>query len=223
MTTIPDGLPTERDHLVDQDAPQNTPFDDAKVLVIEKLGKPDRSRKGGVDDDAWPFINTINTLNDFYTTSSCAGRVNVFQEPVSGKKRDAQWLYVTHDEADEREVRRTLQNIPMEGTIWLRMESPIFHIACRDTESADALLKLVQRKGWKRSGIISTGGKTARKKRVMIEILGNERIDSPVAANGESFFDSKFTAFLVDKANQKLMNARERLEDLRAEIEHEFA
>lgn len=192
-------------------------FDAAKKDVLEKLGGPDKSRQGVVDEAAWPFINVINALEDYYTTSSCAGRINVFKEPLSGKKHDAEWLFVTHDLADKKDVLKVLKDVPKE-TLWLRMESPIYHVACKNQEVAENLLKVCQATGWKRSGIISTGGKSPRQKRFMVEIVGNERIDTPLSAGGEMFFDEKFTKFLVMKANEKLLAARRRMEELRLAI-----
>ena len=197
-------------------------FDKAKQDVLDKLGKPDRSRQGSVDEAAWPFIETINSLPDYYTTSSCAGRINVFLEPSSGKKHEARWLYVTHGMADWRRVVEVLKDLPPE-TLWLRMESPIYHVACRDQAAAERLLRVCQASGWKRSGIISTGGRSPRQRRVMVEILGNERIDTPVASGGELFFDEKFTRFLVSKANEKLLHTRRRMEDLRLVIERSLS
>ena len=192
-------------------------FDREKSSVLEKLGKPDRSRQGSVDEAAWPFIQAINDLSDYYTTSSCAGRINVFLEPFSGKKHEASWLYMTHDKADAKELLASLRDLP-EETLWLRMEAPIFHIACRDEAAADALLRLCQASGWKRSGIISTGGRSPRRQRVMMEIIGSERVDTPVASEGKLLFDEKFVKFLVSKANEKLIETRQRLEELRRAV-----
>jgi tRNA wybutosine-synthesizing protein 3 len=189
-------------------------FDKAKQDVLERLGGPDRSRQGSVDEDAWPLITAFNALPDYYTTSSCAGRINVFKEPLSGKKHDAEWLFVTHDAASAKDVLAALKDLPSE-TLWLRMECPIFHVACRDQDAAERLLRVCQAAGWKRSGIISTGGRSARQRRVMVEIVGNERLDTPIAADGSLLFEDRFISFLVSKANEKLAVTRGRLDELR--------
>ncbi len=193
-------------------------FSTEKQLVIDRLGKPDRSRKGDVDTAAIPIIETINSKNGYYTTSSCAGRINCFKEPTNGKKHEAEWLYVTHDVANENLMFESLIKLPKE-TIWLRMEPPIFHVACIDTEAANTLLKLCQAGGWKRSGIISTGGRRKKQDRVMVEIVGNERVDAPVTIDGKLVFDKKYLSFLVKKANEKLEITRKRLDDLRVIFE----
>ncbi|MFP4524008.1 MAG: tRNA wybutosine-synthesizing 3 family protein [Candidatus Woesearchaeota archaeon] len=197
-------------------------FDEAKREVLGRLGGPDRSRRGRVDDQAWPFIDTVNSLRDFYTTSSCAGRVNLFREPESGKKHEAGWLFVTHDVASKDDVVGALRDPPAE-TVWLRMEAPIFHVACRDGAAAERLLRVCQSEGWKRSGITSMGGRSPRQRRVMVEILANERLDTPVAVGGELLFDEKYVGFLVSKANEKLVRSRRRLEKLRVAVERALA
>ncbi len=208
--------------LLTEEGQDNAPFDEVKQQLLASLGKPDRSRKGGVDKDAWPFITTINQLENYYTTSSCAGRINIFKEPFDGKKHNGEWLYVTHDKASIAEAEQAVMNLPTQETVWIRMESPIFHVACRTMEDADRLLKICQATGWKRSGIISTGGKRETKRRVMIEIVGNERIDVPIAAEGKLFFEKKFIAFTIKKANEKLLTSRKRLEELRVAIKKQI-
>ena len=44
------------------------------------LGKVDLSRKGNVDEAVAELVCCINSLEDFYTTSSCSGRLVVLQE-----------------------------------------------------------------------------------------------------------------------------------------------
>jgi len=192
---------------------EDNSFDQEKQLVINKLGKPDKSRKGIVDKEALPLIRAINKLNDYYTTSSCAGRIMVFKEPVNGKKHEAEWLYVTHQEANPQDVFSSLTTIP-EETLWIRMEPPIFHVACRDQQAAEKLLKLCHAKGWKRTGIISTGGRRKKQQRVMVEIIGNERLDTPIAVHGELLLGKDFIPFLIEQANKKLRVARKKLEEL---------
>ena len=46
----------------------------------QSLTKSDLSRKGSVDKDAADVVNYINGLDNYFTTSSCSGRVCVFEE-----------------------------------------------------------------------------------------------------------------------------------------------
>ncbi len=46
-----------------------TTFEDDKKLSLEKLKEEDRSRAGKVDEDIVFFVESINTIEDLYTTS----------------------------------------------------------------------------------------------------------------------------------------------------------
>lgn len=182
-------------------------FDAQKEHVLASLGQPDRSKKGGVDEEAWPLLDAINHHPDLYTTSSCAGRIDLFVEPPSGKKHEGAWLFVTHQPADRAAVERALAQ-RFSGTLWFRMEGAILHVACRDVATADAFLKLCKAAGWKHSGLTGTSPK------VMIEAATSERLDVPIGKEGALFVPDSFIAFLVREANKKLARTREKMERL---------
>ncbi len=186
-------------------------FDETKKAMLQKLYKPDKSFKGTVDDDAIPIINEINSKNNYYTTSSCSGRISLFYESSSGKKHEAGWTFVKHGTVDKKEIIDSLKDIPDE-TLWFKMETPIFHVACRTEKDAEKLLGLCMSLGFKRSGITSVG------KRVMIEIIFNEKMEVPISMNNTLFIDDKFIEFLVKKANQKMEKNNELLKKFHKEL-----
>jgi tRNA wybutosine-synthesizing protein 3 len=186
-------------------------FDNSKKTTLQKLYLPDKSKKGDVDIDAIPAIDIFNKKKDYYTTSSCGGRINLFYEADSGKKFDAGWLLVKHDVANTKEILNALQNIPGQ-TLWFRQETPIFHVACRNNESAKRLLDLCMDLGFKRAGIIG------QNERIMVEIIFNDKMDVPIASEGKLFVDEKFIDFLVKKANEKFLKNRELLKKFEKEI-----
>jgi tRNA wybutosine-synthesizing protein 3 len=102
-------------------------FNERKHNVISELveemdpNNPDKSPKGYVDAPILDLMRLINQHSQFYTTSSCSGRVAVYCEGVDEKKRTAsesskstkggKWLYVTHDpveipDIDTKEKKR---------------------------------------------------------------------------------------------------------------------
>lgn len=91
-------------------------FHERKHKVISELveemdpNNPDKSPKGYIDAPILDLMRLINQHSQFYTTSSCSGRVAVYCEGVDEKKKSAEseldpakstkggkWLYVTHD------------------------------------------------------------------------------------------------------------------------------
>lgn len=182
-------------------------FDDEKKEYLTKLGKPDQSKKGGVDEAVWPVLDAINACEEFYTTSSCAGRINLFKEPEDGRKDNAEWPYVSHDPITFSELRPVLDDLP-QGTIWFKYEAAILHVVARDEKSANKFLQVARESGFKHSGILSTT------KRYVMEVLDSERFEVPVAVEGKLIVDEAFIEFLVKKANNKMKITRERLEKL---------
>lgn len=100
-------------------------FAERKGKILSQLAIPDQeytdlSPKGSVDEGIRKFVDEINLLDGFVTTSSCAGRVAVFLDGASkkaepaldndadvpssaaaqGGKGGGQWLYVSHDPVD---------------------------------------------------------------------------------------------------------------------------
>ena len=55
-------------------------FDSEKSRVLED--KEDASRKGSIDAPIIELVKYINEQENYYTTSSCSGRIIVFSEVI---------------------------------------------------------------------------------------------------------------------------------------------
>lgn len=172
-------------------------FDRSKKSVLEKLSFTDKSRKGGVDVDALPIVVALNKLDNFYTTSSCSGRISLFRESSSKKKFDSGWVFSKHGEVSLDELLPFLES-PSLDVVWFRQEAPIFHVACRSLGDAVALLGVCRDLGLKHSGIIGVS------RRVMVEIVFNDKFDCPISCNGSILVSRAHLSFLVSVANSKL-------------------
>ncbi|XP_060248441.1 tRNA wybutosine-synthesizing protein 3 homolog isoform X2 [Meriones unguiculatus] len=65
----------------------------------QSLSKADLSRKGSVDEDAVQVVELLNSREEFFTTSSCAGRILLLDGSTNGsgvQKQHCSWLLVTH-------------------------------------------------------------------------------------------------------------------------------
>ncbi|XP_003830631.1 tRNA wybutosine-synthesizing protein 3 homolog isoform X3 [Pan paniscus] len=63
------------------------------------LSKADLSRKGSVDEDVVELVQFLNMRDQFFTTSSCAGRILLLDQGINGfevQKQNCCWLLVTH-------------------------------------------------------------------------------------------------------------------------------
>lgn len=76
----------------------------------EFLAKKDKSRKGSIDGKIRRLVNKINSLDDFFTTSSCSGRIMLFSLPKSNKKNEVQYLFCSHKKIRYNDIKKTLKN-----------------------------------------------------------------------------------------------------------------
>ncbi len=155
------------------------------------LAKHDKSKKGDIDTRVIPILNTINMHADYYTTSSCSGRVYLWTG--TGKKNQTEWLKVSHDLIEE-----DFLNTPSsaKGVVWLRVEPFILHVACKDPEAANRLLEKA-RQIYKKSCILSASNK------IIIEIRGSELIEMPLFLDGKNVFAGE-GSWLIAVVNEKL-------------------
>jgi tRNA wybutosine-synthesizing protein 3 len=170
---------------------------------------------GEVDAGMLPLIDYANSLPDYYTTSTCAGRISLFHDP--GSKPGSAWVGKWHRMVEEKEVLAAMEKIPSTGTVWFMHEPTIVHIACRDIERAVALVNLARNCGYKKVGILS-----CKPDRVLVEICGTERIDAPVAEKGKVITSEKYIKYLVGVSNRKYKKGALRLKRLEGNLRKEL-
>ena len=81
-------------------------FAQRKAATLQELllDAGDFSRAGHVDQRAKAIVGLVNRHKDFYTTSSCSGRVSLFADPTTSTKagglKGGEWVYVSHEPAE---------------------------------------------------------------------------------------------------------------------------
>lgn len=175
--------------------------------------------EGEVDEEILPIVENINSNPDYFTTSSCAGRIALIEMPGLGDKEAAEFLGKWHREVRVEEVIAEFSKAKDNTTVFLLAQSPIIHIRCRNLESAVKLRNLAVESGLKYSTLKSlTLNSKNEPVKVVVEILSSENIHVPIARSGRLFPDEDYLSFLVENANQALRRAREKLERFKANI-----
>ncbi len=166
-------------------------FNARKKMILERV---DKSKKGSIDQDIIPLLDKINTTDDYYTTSSCSGRINFFK---GEKKYNCEWLYTSHEIVDEwPEIN--------EEEYFAKAESVLLHIACRSLDFANRLLEKVRRV-CKKSYILSLN------KKIMVEIGGSYHLTIPIKKNS---LTEELKEFYLDKLNHKLKLTKMKIKEL---------
>ena len=182
-------------------------FESDKKKYLAELYKPDKSKKGNVDVEITHVIDAINKKENFYTTSSCAGRISIIKIPKSGRKDEAEWFFVSHAEIKFDELKDALKKVSeTKEAVWFREEAPILHICARTIEDAQKITNIAKQSGFKRSGIMST------KKRFMVEMTSTEFLDTIIAKEGNVIVTEDYIKILAAESNKKLRRARQKLE-----------
>ncbi len=178
-----------------------------KAIFIERLMR--EAREGRVDFDIYDFLLEFNKrLGDYYTTSSCSGRICVvearrfsFSKGRGGFRFVEKW----HRPVTIGEVLNVLKKVEGDN-VWLIARAPILHVVARDVEKALRLMDIARRAGFKRACIFSIGDKG-----VVIEIQGEDRIDIPVIIDGVWVLTREGLGKAVELVNEALMFGKFRL------------
>ena len=180
-------------------------FLNSKDKALNKLYNARLENK--LDDGIKEIIKLINSHRDYFTSSSCSGRIVIIELPELGDKKGAKFLGKWHREVKYLEVKTAVQ-LANSGMIWLLAQSPIIHVITKSYLLADKLIKIAISSGFKNSGIKSATGN------IVIEICSTERLDSPIGLNGLLFSSQEHLKLLVDISNKIIKRSRKKLEIL---------
>lgn len=182
-------------------------FEDMKK---KQLAKRDISSIGCWDEKILGLCNKLNKKKNYYTTSSCSGRIVLIKGEID-KQKDV-FLYRNHEKVSLKELKKALENIEYDGLVEFKQSPCILHVACRNLGDADELVRKAKLAGWKHSGIMAIG------KRIMVELHSTEHMDFPIMNNKEVLVDDKFLEIAVREANLRLERAWKKIEKLKKMI-----
>ncbi len=185
-------------------------FNQYKAKAMKKL--EEAKSEGLVDEGVIEVLSSFNSHPDIFTTSSCAGRLQLIVLPDIGRKDSVELRKTWHRSVEFEEVKEALANldIPPNSIVILQGQSPIFHVACRTMELAQKFRGIVHSKGWKYSSLI-----TGNEDKWVVEILSASRIDNLLFRDGViDPPDDDRLKFIIEESNKILIKAQSRLEAL---------
>ncbi len=177
-----------------------------KYLADIKAGN-DKSKKGCIDEEIKDLLNAINAQANYYTTSSCSGRILVYSTPETRKKNETQWLFVSHNKVTFENIKNTLKTLPQD-IVFFRFEPLILHVACKDIDTAAQLLRYCHEAGLKHSGIMSMS------ERIIVEIIGPDLLDAPIAKE-KVLVSDEWLKLAINDANAKMQRNQKRINALK--------
>jgi len=184
-------------------------FLENKENAIKKLNKAKINKE--VDEGIIPILNNINKFEDFYTTSSCFGRIVLLEIPEVGNKKEAKFLGKWHRKIKLEELISSIKKAKT-GQLWILTQSPIIHIGAKTLNASEKILKTAISCGFKNSAIKSIG------KKIIIEVCSTERLDSPIGENGKILCNKKHLCILVEISNNILEKSTKKLFKLQEKL-----
>lgn len=177
-----------------------------------QLEKVDKSLKGNWDKRIVNLCTKLNSKDNYYTTSSCSGRVVLLKD--SKEKKDDLFLFVSHDKITFEKLNNELNKINISELIYFKQDPVILHVASRSLKDAQSLLDIATKQaGWKRCGILASD------KRFIVELNSTEKLETPIFHN-KVLVNDDFLKIIVEEANKKLESSWEKIDRLEKLINH---
>lgn len=196
-------------------------FGSEKEYVLNKYRTAIADSK--IDSSILPLLDIINTHPDFYTTSSCAGRIVLLAVAEPGAKNESIMINKWHDKISKDELKKSLAKWNKYSYLYFLAQSPIFHVTTHKLSAAVQLRNLAESAGFKYSSIrsikpIKVGkskessikseySETNLDTRITVEILGTERLNLPLGHDGNILTDDPYLDLIVDLANKSITDA----------------
>ena len=179
-------------------------FDHTKNLA---LTKKDKSNKNSFDKKIVNLCNIINKSPNFFTTSSCSGRITLLIN--NSKKLPNLFFYRTHKTINFSDFKKHLMlACKTDQLIYFKQEPAILVVACKNKDHQTNLFSLARNNGWKNSGILSLD------KKFLIELKSTEKIIFPIVFLGKILVDDEFLKLVIKITNQNLEKTWEKIKRL---------
>jgi len=180
-----------------------------KTAVLSKL---DKSSIGKWDKKIASLCDKINKLSDFYTTSSCSGRIILMIQQE--KKENDLFLRTWHEKVSFSELKMALNGLlKLKKIVKFKLEPPIIHVACRDLKKATWILEKAKYLGFKRSSILTSD------KNIFVELNTSDRMEFPILKGGKVLVGDEFLKLVVKMSHHKLESGWKKIKALEKKLE----
>ena len=170
-----------------------------------------------MDSEILELLDIINSSETYYTTSSCAGRLQLISLPKLGDKLMSVVVGKWHQPIEFDELKQAVDGWDGKHMLFFMVQSPVVHVVCHDIDCASRLRNLADGAGFKYSTIRSihtSDSDRGPEQTITIEILSTERMDMPIGNNGTLYVSDEHLRFLLDLSVQALERSRKKMDRL---------
>ncbi|XP_076018478.1 tRNA wybutosine-synthesizing protein 3 homolog [Genypterus blacodes] len=166
----------------------------------QRLKRLDLSKKGSVDEEIVHVISLLNGCEEYFSTSSCSGRVILIDtapESSAVQKQNCVWLFVSHQKCNSDDLMSALDRST--GDAVLKFEPFVLHVQCRRLEDAQLMHSVAINSGFRNSGL--TVGKTGK---IIAAVRSTHSLEVPLSHQGRLLVGRDYINFLIQMSNQKM-------------------
>ncbi|VVB74295.1 tRNA(Phe) 7-((3-amino-3-carboxypropyl)-4-demethyl wyosine(37)-N(4))-methyltransferase 1 [uncultured archaeon] len=165
---------------------------------------------GRMDEDFIPLCDYVEKTKNYFTSSSCAGRIALIGLGEEESKQESAFYRKWHRKVSVKEVLEAIKSFSGD-VLWFKQEPLILHIGTNTIENAKNLLILCEKAGIKRAGI-----KVAKDGKFIVEMLGTQNINAPIK-EGKVCAGEDYLKYLIKKGNEKFEKNQELIKKLTKE------
>lgn len=192
-----------------------------QVLKQQCLSRIDVSKKGSIDEPIRDLVDLFNASSNYYTTSTCSGRILLISKPRTNAaiKKGGDFVLNSHDQVDFELLTNSIKsyidkNEHDEDCLWLKFEPFIMHIQCLDLTSAHSLLTVALAAGCRNSGM--TMGKNEK---YLVAIRSTSFMEVPLYCKQDfQMVPEDYLKFIWRECNKRLVDNFTRMRKFQDEL-----
>ncbi len=151
------------------------------------------------DKQMIPLCRYISSTKNFFTSSSCAGRILLLDVGKEGNKREAAFHSKWHRKVKLKELTEGINKKHQEEELWFKLDPFILHLGTNTLENAEKILKTTRKTGIRRAGIM-----TVEEGKFIVELIGTQVISFPIKIKEKVLLNEEYLKKALEKANKKL-------------------
>lgn len=164
-----------------------------------------------------PLCTFIAGTKNFFTSSTCSGRIVLLKVNEQETKKEAAFHAKWHREVEFSELWNALNEKSGEE-LWFKMEPFIIHIGTDTEKNAGKLLEIMKKCGIKRGGI-----QVLKEGKIILELTGTQHISCPAKKEDNLLFTQDYAREILARANKKLAKNHQLLEKFEQECRKNLA
>ena len=113
-----------------------------------RLSRKDKSSIGSWDKPIAKLCEDINKSDDYYTLSSCSGRIILIKETLD--KEPGLFVFRSHDKISFNDLKKEIEKAALKvdkGMIYLKQEPCVLAVSCRNLDCEQELLNKAREVG----------------------------------------------------------------------------